>query len=220
MFFRLDYWTIKRIVIRSLPKTYWGTTIEDIFLNLISKTEIPNESEILLLEDAFHHLILKGKSNIVDFLPTGRPVPPFRQAFTIFYKAHLESWKRSWLTLLLTVIIGTAGANIPLVFISRELEIVLREILQCYIFPLFIFLFVISLPRGFLSSVGHFTPNITAILGKHHWVLANYKCVPDNANFRSISFLKNFFLGRVALFFVLHFFNSDISRSLPGTSFS
>ena len=71
--------------IRSLPMNDW--TIEDVFLNLMSKNETPDDAEIPLEGASFPRL--EGKSNILE-LPTGRPVPPFRQAFTIFYKRTLD----------------------------------------------------------------------------------------------------------------------------------
>jgi ATP-binding cassette, subfamily A (ABC1), member 3 len=169
-----------------------GTTIEDIFLDLMSKNETPDNSEIVLGGASSPHL--EVKSNLVD-LPTGRPVPPFRQAFTIFYKRTLIL-KRSWLTPLLTVIIGVAGATIPLVFINGELKSCSVKFLNATSVPLY-------LPFSSLvtsSSIVTSPPNITSTLG-NTFQLFPITNVPDNAtfvNFISQNFL-NLSLGGVSL---------------------
>ena len=172
-----------------------GTTIEDIFLDLMSKNETPDDSEILL-EGALS-LHLEGKSNIVD-LPTGRPVPPFRQAFTIFYKRTLIL-KRSWLTPLLTVIIAVAGATIPLFFISGELASCSVRFRNATSAPLYLPSSSLAILR-FSSSVVTSPPNITVTLGNTTEFLPITN-VPDNAtfvNFISQNFL-NLSLGGVSL---------------------
>ena len=171
-----------------------GTTIEDIFLDLMNKNETPDESEILLEGAISPHL--EGKSNIVD-LPTGRPVPPFRQAFTIFYKRTLIL-KRSWLTPLLTVIIGVAGATIPLVFIGGELESCSVRFFNATSSPLYL-PFSSLATSGFSSSLVTSPPNITATLGNTTEFLPITN-VPDNAtfvNFISQNYL-DLFLGGVS----------------------
>lgn len=170
-----------------------GTTIEDIFLDLMSKNEIPDDS----VSEGALSPHLEGKSNIVD-LPTGRPVPPFRQAFTIFYKRTLIL-KRSWLTPLLTVIIGVAGATIPLVFIGGELASCSVRFFSVTPSPLYL-PFSSLATSGFSSSVVTSPPNITATLGNTTEFLPITN-VPDNAtfvNFISQNFLE-LFLGGVSL---------------------
>ena len=172
-----------------------GTTIEDIFLDLMSKNETPGDSKILLEGASSPHL--ESKSNIVD-LPSGRPVPPFRQAFTIFYKRVLIL-KRSWLTPLLTVVIAVAGATIPLVFIGGELATCSVRFLNTTSLPLYLPSSSLA-ASGFTSSVVTSPPNITLTLGSTTESLPITN-VPDNAtfvNFISQNFL-NLSLGGVSL---------------------
>ena len=172
-----------------------GTTIEDIFLDLMSKNESPDDSEKLLEGASSPHL--EGKSNIVD-LPTGRPVSPFRQAFTIFYKRTLIL-KRSWLTPLLTVIIAVAGATIPIVFIGGELESCSVRFLNTTSTPLYLPSLLFT-TLGSSSSVITSPPNITATLGNttEFFPITD---VPDNATF--VNFISqnfaNLSLGGVSL---------------------
>ena len=161
-----------------------GTTIEDIFLDLMSKNETPDDTE-LVLEGASSSPHLEVKSNLVD-LPTGRPVSPFRQAFTIFYKRTLIL-KRSWLTPLLTVIIGVAGATIPLFFLSGVLKSCSVRFDNATSVPLY-------LPSSSLvtsSSVVTSPPNITTTLGNTSKQLPITN-VPDNATF--VNFISQNFL--------------------------
>ena len=163
-----------------------GTSIEDIFLDLMSKNETPDDSEIH--SDGASSPHLEGKSNIVD-LPTGRPVPPFRQAFTIFYKRTLIL-KRSWLIPLLTVIIAVAGATIPLVFISNELASCSVRFLNATSTPLYL-PSSLSATLGFSSSVVTSPPNITTTLGNTTEFLPIMN-VPDNTTF--VNFISQNFL--------------------------
>lgn len=173
-----------------------GTTIEDIFLDLMSKNET-SDSEILPEGAISPHL--EGKSVIVD-LPTGRPVSPFRQALTIFYKRILIL-KRSWLTPLLTVIIGVAGATIPLVFLSGQPASCAVRFRNATSTPLYLPSSPsVSFAPGIPSSVVTSPPNITDTLGNstEFFPITN---VPDNAtfvNFISQNFL-NLSLGGVSL---------------------
>jgi ATP-binding cassette, subfamily A (ABC1), member 3 len=102
-----------------------GTTIEDIFLELITNDAA---EDARTSEDATE----KEKTAVVapatqdddastsSFnLPTGRKVSPFRQALTIFHKRVLIA-RRSWLSQLLTIGIAVAGCCIPLVFITGK----------------------------------------------------------------------------------------------------
>ena len=169
-----------------------GTTIEDIFLDLMSKNETPDDTEIVL--EGASSPGLENKSNLVD-LPTGRPVSPFRQAFTIFYKRTLIL-KRSWLTPLLTVIIGVAGATIPLIFISGQLKSCSVIFDNATYSPLYL----PSSPLVTSSSVVTSPPNITGTLGNASELLPITN-VLDNAtfvNFISQNFL-NLSLGGVSL---------------------
>ena len=146
-----------------------------------------------------YHLILKVNLD----LPNSRPVPPFRQAFTIFYKAHLESWKRSWSTPLLTVIIGVAGATIPLVFIDRELELRSVRFFNATSSTSVSSFFVIGYPGVFCLAWSLRPLNITATLGNITEFLPITNVSQITRTFVQFHFSKiflNFFLGGVALF--------------------
>lgn len=100
-----------------------GTTIEDIFLDLMNKND-PNplyhKSDDDKASKSSHSLTppLEHECPIDTMnLPSGRRVSPFRQAFTIFHKRFLIL-RRSWLTPFLMVLIAIAGSCIPIIFLS------------------------------------------------------------------------------------------------------
>ena len=174
-----------------------GTTIEDIFLDLMSKNEISDNSE--KLSESATSPDLEGKSTIMD-LPTGRPVSPFRQAFTIFYKRTLIL-RRSWLTPLLTVIIAVAGATIPLVFLSGQLETCAVRFLNATSIPLYLPSSPpVPFTPGSSSDVVTSPPNITTTLGNSTTFFQTTN-VPDNATF--VNYIsqnyRNLSLGGVSL---------------------
>lgn len=70
-------------------------------------------------------------------LANGRPVSPFRQAYTIFQKRLLIS-RRSWLTPILTIGVALAGACIPLIFIRGKSQSCSRPLRQIRPVPLFL----------------------------------------------------------------------------------
>lgn len=101
-----------------------GTTIEDIFLDLMNKHQAyqmdpkSKDDEELSKDSLAAMPPLKHKDSRTSMrLATGRRVSPFRQAFTIFHKRFLIL-RRSWLTPLLTVGVAIAGSCIPMVFLS------------------------------------------------------------------------------------------------------
>lgn len=100
-----------------------GTTIEDIFLDLMVKHNIAASGKPMTEKEIEDHKNGIEPGSEVDSaalnLTNGRPVSPFRQAFTIFHKRMLIA-KRSWLTPLLTILIAVAGTCIPLVFITGK----------------------------------------------------------------------------------------------------
>jgi ATP-binding cassette subfamily A (ABC1) protein 3 len=97
-----------------------GTTIEDIFLDLMSKNKLPDSDEQddeKVSRDTLQ-VVPPSKSDSPGMvLASGRPVSPFRQAFTIFYKRVLIA-RRSWLTPLLAILVAVAGSTIPLVLMT------------------------------------------------------------------------------------------------------
>ncbi|EEB89841.1 hypothetical protein MPER_12022, partial [Moniliophthora perniciosa FA553] len=101
-----------------------GTTIEDIFLDLMRKNELANEGEKRASTGDSESLSIGSlqappeKFSSPLALASGKATSPLRQAFTIFYKRLLIS-KRSWLTPVLAVLVAIAGSCIPLVFVRR-----------------------------------------------------------------------------------------------------
>ncbi|KAF9535634.1 hypothetical protein CPB83DRAFT_878765 [Crepidotus variabilis] len=97
-----------------------GTTIEDIFLDLMKKNDASNEED----EE-------KGSTGTLSPTPsplprssdltlaTGRSVSPFTQALTIFRKRIMIS-RRSWLTPVLTLLVAVCAACIPLIFTTGK----------------------------------------------------------------------------------------------------
>ncbi|KAF5332545.1 hypothetical protein D9611_005149 [Ephemerocybe angulata] len=149
-----------------------GTTIEDIFLELMVKNNIAVSGEPMTEKEIEELAPSKGTlapGTEVDSrglnLANGRPVSPFRQAFTIFHKRILIA-KRSWLTPLLTIGIAVAGACIPLVFLKGKSQSCTRQLRPVTRIPLYLpsspvlpfqldnFSSVLVSPPGILSTLG------------------------------------------------------------------
>ncbi|KAJ7508422.1 hypothetical protein B0H11DRAFT_2304369 [Mycena galericulata] len=186
-----------------------GTSIEDIFLELMRKEEVaqgrPDEIEA---EKSLTDSVDEHKPAALD-LATGRATSPFRQALTIFYKRSLI-FRRSWLTPLLAVVIAVAGAAIPLVFIKgravscvKTLDIPATDIeLFPVMSPLLAFYMgsesrILDSPPGIINSLGNLTAlapslanltslnNITSLGNTTALQPVNIFDVPDNATFVS-----------------------------------
>jgi ATP-binding cassette subfamily A (ABC1) protein 3 len=160
-----------------------GTSIEDIFLELMRKEDIgqgsPEDAEAEKHSTPSSASIEEVKPVALN-LATGRATSPLRQALTIFYKRSII-FRRSWLTPLLAVVIAIAGTTIPLVFISgrsvscvKTLDIPGTDItLFPPTSPLLAFYLgpqsrVLDSPSGILSSLGNLTAlsslaNLTAL---------------------------------------------------------
>ncbi|EGN93723.1 hypothetical protein SERLA73DRAFT_97671 [Serpula lacrymans var. lacrymans S7.3] len=92
-----------------------GTTIEDIFLDLMNKdARLSIESP----EKSLTSSMIMTEPTVLQ-LTDGRPRSPFSQALTIFHKRALVA-RRSWLTPFLVVLIAVAGSCIPLFFLSGQ----------------------------------------------------------------------------------------------------
>ncbi|KAF9471023.1 P-loop containing nucleoside triphosphate hydrolase protein [Pholiota conissans] len=96
-----------------------GTTIEDIFLDLMEKEQSTGKKHVKSHSassslDNLSSVSLDKPTPMMD-LPNGKGVSPYRQAFTIFHKRMLIV-RRAWLTPLLTVLIAVTGSTIPLTF--------------------------------------------------------------------------------------------------------
>jgi ATP-binding cassette subfamily A (ABC1) protein 3 len=111
-----------------------GSSIEDIFLSLMSAEDAPpTTSEKSITPDtpkpSSPDLASKGGStaslpsllNPATQLTTGRRMSPFSQALTIFHKRRLIA-RRAWLAPLLALLVAVAGACVPLVFLAGRRE--------------------------------------------------------------------------------------------------
>ncbi|KDR85831.1 hypothetical protein GALMADRAFT_234928 [Galerina marginata CBS 339.88] len=112
-----------------------GTTIEDIFLDLMSKHDVVDQDDEKAFQDA--SLPSPVPKAVAMELPTGRPVSPFKQALTIFHKRMLIA-KRSWLTPVLAIIVAVAGCCIPLVFIAHKEPACVKRFENTTSIPLFL----------------------------------------------------------------------------------
>ena len=164
-----------------------GTSIEDIFLNLMhTDTESEDNEKVEKVEKAEEY------STPVPSLPPAPPPPlqltngrrrsPFSQAFTIFHKRALIT-RRSWLTPCLAVVVAVAGSCVPLFFLSDRETTCSTKFEKVFPRPLYLPLTdsaayfisdppaVLISPSGILSTLG----NSTAVLLQEN--------LPDNATF-------------------------------------
>lgn len=102
-----------------------GTTIEDIFLDLMAKEEGKGnvlEKTVHATSDADADAGEAGDDAIKSIpigqrISDGRPVSPLNQALTILYKRFLIA-KRAWITPFLTLAVAILGSIIPLILIT------------------------------------------------------------------------------------------------------
>jgi ATP-binding cassette subfamily A (ABC1) protein 3 len=146
-----------------------GTTIEDIFLDLMSKNTGSEDDQLsrdTLTPTEKPEPVL---APAVMELSSGRAMAPHKQAFTIFYKRYLIA-RRSWLTPVLTILVAVAGACIPLIFIKGKTQSCVRKFgnsslsLPLYLptSPIVPFTFgdssrVLTSPPGIISTLGNST---------------------------------------------------------------
>jgi hypothetical protein len=191
-----------------------GTSIEDIFLELMRKEDVGEHPENVGGVAEAEKSLTPSSASIEELKPealnlaTGRVTSPFRQALTIFHKRSIIV-RRSWLTPLLAVIIGIAGSTIPLVFLHgrsqscvKTLDIPATDIfLLPEASPLGAFYLglesrVLDSPPGIINSLGNLTAlssfaNLTALTNSTDFgnttALQPFSIldVPDNATFVS-----------------------------------
>ena len=169
-----------------------GTSIEDIFLNLM-------ESGVRRTRESGEKSMYSTQSTAVPSVPdtlraTSAPSPlvladgrarsPFSQALTIFYKRMLIA-RRSWLTPLLAVLVAVCGACVPLFFLSGQASSCTVQFGNETVIPLY----WPGSPTGFFNftptpSILESPPNITATLGQSAMFMLTEN-VPDNATFVS-----------------------------------
>ena len=97
-----------------------GTSIEDIFLRLMTDEVLDNSGEEV-------HSSSPRDGTLV--LTEGRRRSPLNQALTIFHKRALVA-RRSWLTPLLAVVIAVVGATIPLLLMKGPNDSCITEFLN------------------------------------------------------------------------------------------
>ncbi|XP_006453888.1 hypothetical protein AGABI2DRAFT_196444 [Agaricus bisporus var. bisporus H97] len=175
-----------------------GTTIEDIFLDLMDKND-PNQVYRKSDDDealkSSHSLPLEpdAHTGAMD-LPSGRRVSPFRQAFTIFHKRILIL-RRSWLTPLLMVLIAIAGSCIPVIFLSDRPIQCGRRLANSTSIPLYLpnspiipFTFgfssrAVNSPPGIFRSLGNSTDTLRITDQSDTAAFSDY----FNQNYRNLS---------------------------------
>ncbi|KAF7347231.1 hypothetical protein MVEN_01478000 [Mycena venus] len=152
-----------------------GTSIEDIFLELMRKEDAGRNSESAEGTGEAEKSLTPSSASIDEPKPvalnlaTGRPTSPFRQAWTIFRKRSIIV-RRSWLTPFLAVVIAIAGSTIPLIFISGRSQSCVKTLdipgTDISLFPptssLLAFYLglpsrVLDSPPGLLNSLGNLT---------------------------------------------------------------
>lgn len=181
-----------------------GTTIEDIFLDLMSKND-PNQLELDSTDIEKHvspdsrsvtpPLALENEGPEISMkLASGRRVSPFRQAFTIFHKRFMIL-KRSWLTPVLTVLIAIAGSCIPLVFMSDQPTTCGTRLRNSTSIPLYLpdspivpFTFgfssrAVNSPPGTIRSIGSSTNSLRVTDEADRTAFTDY----INQNYRNLS---------------------------------
>ncbi|KAF8079136.1 hypothetical protein FPV67DRAFT_1467643 [Lyophyllum atratum] len=139
-----------------------GTSIEDIFLGLMSKNDNSRDPEASANTSRTSEKIMEPP--LMD-LANGRAMSPWKQALTIFYKRRLIA-RRSWLTPVLTILVAVAGATIPLVFIRGKHQNCSRKFANSTNIPLYLPNSpIVPFTFGPSSRVLTSPPGITNILG-------------------------------------------------------
>ena len=169
-----------------------GTSIEDIFLNLMeaevqARTPDNGEKSTHSAESTAAPSVpgplgISAPSPLM--LADGRARSPFSQALTIFYKRMLIA-RRSWLTPVLTVLIAVCGACVPLFFLSGQTPSCTVTFKNETVIPLY----WPDSPIGILdftpaASILESPPDITGTLGQSAMFILTEN-VPDNATFVS-----------------------------------
>ncbi|KAG2067404.1 P-loop containing nucleoside triphosphate hydrolase protein [Suillus decipiens] len=184
----------KRNALRIASYDVLGTSIEDIFLDLMARqtctvstdgteksiSSSGGISEPILAELTNGRSASPGTLQLTD----GRSRSPLSQALTIFYKRSLIA-RRSWLTPLLVVLIAVCGSCIPLVFLSGQettctTKFQNESVISLY-FPQSPVYFSAS---GSGAQILESPPNIIATLGKTVSFL-KAENISDNATFIS-----------------------------------
>ncbi|GLB43544.1 putative ABC-2 family transporter protein [Lyophyllum shimeji] len=173
-----------------------GTSIEDIFLDLMSKNDGSVDAEA---STDTSRISEKPEPGLVQ-LANGRKTSPLKQALTIFYKRRLIA-RRSWLTPVLTILVAVAGATIPLVFIRGKQQNCTRKFANSTNIPLYLPNSpIVPFTFGPSSRVLTSPPGITSVLG-HSVDFFRITNVTDNAAFVNTiqQNYRNLSLGGISL---------------------
>ena len=164
-----------------------GTSIEDIFLNLMhDDTRLIEKKEDDAHSSATPSLVHTPPVPPILELTSGRRRSPLSQALTIFHKRILIA-KRSWLTPCLAVLVAVAGACIPIFFLSGQRSV--SCVTKFETVPQ-VPLYLPSSPLGALtefasgSRILQSPPGIVSSLGNTTRALL-LESIPDNATFVS-----------------------------------
>ncbi|KIK71569.1 hypothetical protein GYMLUDRAFT_33772 [Collybiopsis luxurians FD-317 M1] len=185
-----------------------GTTIEDIFLDLMQKDEHNKDKERVSEESENRENSLESDTGSVQpdsfteplKLTTGRTISPLHQAWTIFYKRALIA-RRSWLTPALAVLVAVAASTIPLVFVRGRAPSCVKTFANSTSVSLYLPASPIdSFSLSESSRVLQFPPDIASTLG-NSTVIFRIRDVPDNATFVSDirDNFRNLSLGGISL---------------------
>ncbi|KAF9018074.1 hypothetical protein BDZ89DRAFT_1094172 [Hymenopellis radicata] len=178
-----------------------GTTIEDIFLDLMNglrqlAVRESSDAELApLLKPSLSSLKSQSSTDtLVDepTLPTlelsrGRQMSPWQQTVTIFVKRRLIA-RRSWLTPLFSILVAVGGATIPLVFISDRAPACVPHYKATSSFPLYMPVSPVALDAIFnetgqaTAQVLNYPPGLIRSLGNTTSTL-NIADVDDNKTF-------------------------------------
>ncbi|KAJ3806238.1 hypothetical protein F5876DRAFT_91149 [Lentinula aff. lateritia] len=166
-----------------------GTSIEDIFLDLMHKDQA---NKAIVSGEAEKNTASEVSSELESVQPdsfaaplkltSGRVISPLRQALTIFHKRVLIA-RRSWLALALAVLVAVAASTIPLVFIRGRSPSCVKTFAASTNIPLY-------LPESSIdpfslddsSRVLDSPPGITSTLGNTTTIF-RIRDVPDNSTF-------------------------------------
>ncbi|TFK24250.1 nod factor export ATP-binding protein I [Coprinopsis marcescibilis] len=174
-----------------------GTTIEDIFLDLMAQNGLPllgdsNEAVVERASSTGSKSPVNGDDPNSLRLANGRPRSPFSQALTIFHKRVMIA-KRAWLTPTLTILVAVAGTCIPLVFIAGKSQSCVRRFRTVNAIPLYAASPIYAFNDQSTPILAQ-PPGITQILGQSTAFIQTLNITDNNAfineirqNYRNIT---------------------------------
>lgn len=169
-----------------------GASIEDVFLTLMHQER---KSDEVGNNNDYQASSLSDQAYLK--LADSRPMSPFSQALTIFYKRTLIA-RRSWLAPFLLVLVAVAGSSVPLFFLSGRSETCKTIFSEATSTPLYLPSFLLDL--GLQTSIIASPPGVARTLGEASSTLSTID-VADNSSFiNAISQnYRNLALGGISL---------------------